>query len=144
MSINNEGVNKAGKRKIGLIGIALFSVIFTYLFSYTQTTKIVLELCSPYLEEPEIAQNFQYSFMQKGGLYDQFGQRLKERGYNHLILTGINSKKEILVKLVLIDKEANQQRQEKVKEIFNDFLAKNNLDPSVFKVKVSNDESFNW
>ncbi|QFF99093.1 hypothetical protein PB01_09765 [Psychrobacillus glaciei] len=137
-------MNKAGKWKIVLIGIALFSVIFTYLFSYTQTTKLVLELCSPYLEAPEITQNFQYSFMQKGGLYDQFGQRLKEKGYNHLILTGINPKKEILVKLVLIDKEANQQRQEKIKEIFNDFLAKNDLDPSVFKVKVSNDESFNW
>jgi hypothetical protein len=122
----------------------LFSAIFIYLFSYTQTTKLVLELCSPYLEEPEIAQSFQYNFMQKEGLYDQFGQQLKEKGYNHLIITGINSKKEILVKLVLKDMEANEQRQEKIKEIFNDFLITNKLDPSLFKVKVSNDESLYW
>ncbi|MFF2752963.1 hypothetical protein ACFVR1_04285 [Psychrobacillus sp. NPDC058041] len=122
----------------------LFSAIFIYLFSYTQTTKLVLELCSPYLEEPEIAQNLQYTFMQKEGLYDQLGQRLKEKGYNHLIITGINSKKEILVKLVLKDMEANEPRQEKIKEIFNDFLITNTLDPNQFKVKVSNDESLYW
>lgn len=137
-------MNKAKKKNPLLVGSVLFSAIFIYLFSYTESTKIVLEICSPYIEKPEIAQNFQYTLMQKEGLYDQLGQRLKEKGYNHLIITGINSKKEILVKLVLKDIEANEQRQEKIKEIFNDFLMINKLDPSLFIVKVSNDESLYW
>lgn len=103
-----------------------------------------MELCSPYLESSEKAPSFQATLILKGGLYDQVGQRLKEKGYNHQILTGTNSKNEVFVKTVLINIEASEQRQEKIKQIWNDYIIKNNLDPKVFKLKVTNDETLNW
>lgn len=82
--------------------------------------------------------------MENGGVYDQVGQRLKEKGYEHRILGGITSNDKILVKFVLINKEASEKRQEEIIGIFNDYLIKNNLNTQTFKVKVSNDTSTNW
>lgn len=110
-----------------------------------KTPKTELMICSPVsLKGSEEAQYFQSALMLKGGIYNQVGQLLKEKGYEYIIMAGVDSKDKILVKFVLINKEATGQRQEKVKEVFNEIIKTYDLDPNMFKVKVSNDSSPNW
>lgn len=145
MYINNIGVNKTKKRKIGLLfGTFLFLITIT-VFLFTSTPKAILEVCSPFFQQGTMeTQILQLTLMEKGGLYDQVGERLKEKGYEHRILGGIDAKDKILVKFVLANKEANNLRQQEITTIFNDYITKNNLDTEAFKIQVSNDKSTNW
>ncbi|TQR17973.1 hypothetical protein [Psychrobacillus soli] len=138
-------MNKTKKRKIGLLfGTFLFLITITVLL-FTSAPKAVLEICSPFFQQGTMeTQILQLTLMEKGALYDQVGERLKEKGYEHRILGGINAEDRILVKFVLANKEANNIRQQEIAAIFNDYIIKNNLDPLLFQVKVSNDTSTNW
>lgn len=136
-------VAKKGKIRI-IIGVIFLLASICFVF-YIKTPKTELMICSPVsLKGSEEAQYFQSAFMKKGGIYSQVGQMLKERGYEYIIMAGADSKDKILVKFVLINKEATEQRQDKVQEIFNEIIKTNDLDPKIFKVKVSNDSSFYW
>jgi len=109
------------------------------------TPKTIIEVCSPFFQQGTMeTQILHLTLMEKGGLYEQVSERLKEKGYEHRILGGINAKDKILVKLVLANKEANDLRQQEITTIFNDYITKNNLDTEAFEVKVSNDTSTNW
>ncbi|SES11719.1 hypothetical protein SAMN05518872_104288 [Psychrobacillus sp. OK032] len=117
---------------------------FTILL-FTKTPKAVLELCSPLFQNGSLEmQSMQLTLMEKGGVYDQVGQRLKEKGYEHYMLGGITSNDKILVKFILTNQEANDKIQEEITDIFQDYIVKNNLNTQTFKVKVSNDTSTNW
>lgn len=133
------------KRKIGFVLGALILLVSLTFLLFTKTPKVVLELCSPLFQNGSIElQTLQLTLMEKGGMYDQVGQRLKDKGYEHHILGGITSNDKILVKFVLTNKEASEKRQEEIIGIFNDYLIKNNLNTQSFKVKVSNDTNTNW
>ncbi|MFJ8064551.1 hypothetical protein ACIQYS_07960 [Psychrobacillus sp. NPDC096426] len=132
-------------RKMAFILGALIPLVLLSLFLFTNNPKAVLEICSPLFQSGSLEiQTLQLKLMEKGGLYDQVGQRLNEKGFEHHILAGITSKDEILVKFVLINQEANEKRQEEINDMFNDYVVKNNLYKQAFKVKVSNDPSTNW
>ncbi|TQR19484.1 hypothetical protein [Psychrobacillus vulpis] len=145
MKIKSIGVNKLKKRKVHLLIAASILLISMSLLLFTKAPKAVIEICSPLFQSGSIeTQSLQYKLMDKGGLYDQVGQRLKEKGYEHHILGGITSKDIILVKFVLANKAVNDKRQEEIKEIFHHYVTVNQLDPEAFLVKVSNDTSTNW
>lgn len=143
--INDIGVNKTKKRKLGLmLGAFLFLITIT-VFLFTSTPKTILEICSPFFQQGTMeTQILQLTLMENGGLYEQVGKRLKEKGYEHHIFGGIDAKDKILVKFVLSNKEANDLRQQEITAIFNDYVIKNNLDTEAFEIKVSNDTSTNW
>lgn len=131
-------------RKIGLLVGSGLIMCLLFLAIYNKSPNIALDICSPNIEIDGMQQSIHTTFMRKDGLYDQIGQRLHEKGYNHRILAGISSEEKIFVKIVLVDQKANAQRQKKVKEVFYTFIRQNDLDPNAFKVKVSNDETLNW
>lgn len=127
-----------------ILGTLILLASLSFLL-FTNTPKAVLELCSPIFQNGSIEmQSMQLSLMEKGGVYDQVGQRLKEKGYEHYILGGITSKDKILVKFILTNQDASDKRQEEIMDIFNDYIVKNNLNTQTFNVKVSNDTSTNW
>ncbi|MFJ7972357.1 hypothetical protein [Psychrobacillus sp. NPDC096389] len=138
-------MNKTKKRKMRLMfGLFLFLIPITSLL-FMSTPKTIIEICSPFFQQGTIeTQILHLTLMEKGGLYEQVGERLKEKGYEHRILGGIDAKDKILVKFVLANKEANDLRQQEITTIFYDYITKNNLDTEAFEVKVSNDTSTNW
>jgi len=138
-------VTESKKRKnLFVLGALILLASLSFLL-FTKTPKAVLELCSPQFQNGSIEmQSMQLSLMEKGGVYEQVGQRLKEKGYEHYILGGITSKDKILVKFILTKQEASDNRQEEITDIFHDYIVKNNLNIQTFKVKVSNDTSTNW
>lgn len=138
-------MTESKKRKnLFVLGALILLASLSFLL-FTKTPKAVLELCSPQFQNGSIEmQSMQLSLMEKGGVYEQVGQRLKEKGYEHYILGGITSKDKILVKFILTKQEASDNRQEEITDIFHDYIVKNNLNIQTFKVKVSNDTSTNW
>lgn len=136
---------EAKKRKKGFVVGALILFASLSFVLFTNAPKAVLEICSPLFQNGSLEmQMMQLTLMEKGGLYDQVGQRLKEKGYEHSILGGITEKDKILVKFVLKNQEATEQRQEEIMDIFHDYIEKNNLNTQTFNVKVSNDTNTNW
>ena len=69
---------------------------------------------------------------------------MKQEGYEHSIYGMIYSKDEIHLKVILSNKEANEQEQIKVKTIINDIIGKNNLDLKIFEIKIGNEGSPEW
>ncbi|GGA27976.1 hypothetical protein [Psychrobacillus lasiicapitis] len=136
---------EAKKRKKGfVVGTLILFASLSFLF-FTNVPKAVLEICSPLFQNGSLEmQMMQLTLMEKGGLYDQVGERLKEKGFEHDILGGITEKDKILVKFVLKNQEASDKRQEEIMDIFHDYIEKNNLNTQTFDVKVSNDTSTNW
>ncbi|WP_313892339.1 hypothetical protein [Psychrobacillus sp.] len=67
-----------------------------------------------------------------------------KKGYEHNTLGMVNSQDEILVKFVLTNKEANKKERNEVITIFNELIVENGMEPKLFKVKVSNDDSPDW
>lgn len=106
--------------------------------SLRQLSQEELELMS------EEANDFQDYLMEKHGFYEQVGKRLKQEGYEHSIYGMIYSKDEIHLKVILSNKEANEQEQIKVKTIINDIIGKNNLDLKIFEIKIGNEGSPEW
>ncbi|WP_144509825.1 hypothetical protein [Bacillus sp. FJAT-22090] len=138
-------MNETKRRKKNLL-IGFFLILLSIaLIVYTPTSKKIVDICSPLFQLGSVeTQILQITLMEQGGLYEQVGDRLKEKGYEHHILVGINAKDQILVKVVLANREANEHKQKEIIAIFNDYIIKNSLDPQIFQVKVSNDESINW
>lgn len=127
-----------------MFGLFLFLIPIAGLL-FMSTPKTIIEVCSPFFQQGTMeTQILHLSLMEKGGLYEQVSERLKEKGYEHRILGGIDAKDKILVKLVLANKEATDIRQQEITSVFNDYILKNNLATEAFEIKVSNDTSTNW
>ena len=88
--------------------------------------------------------DFQDSLGKEGGFYKQVEEKLKEMGYEYQMMGLIYSKDEIRIKFILENKDANEQEKLEVAATFNEIAVKNNLDPKIFKVKVSNNDNPDW
>ena len=128
------------KWQISLVGIALL-IIFVAALSRDDKNSL-----AQLYEELNAAEyeDFQKSLLIKDGFFDQVGEELKKQGYENNMLGMFHSKEEVWVKYVLVDKEATKQEQKEVETIFFEMAIEYNLDPSIFKVKVSNEDSPEW
>ena len=139
-------------KKLGFIRVSLLIVVIASLsfFINASVTGNKVNAFLPQLSQEELeiaskeANEFQDFLMKKHGFYEQVGEQLKQAGYEYNLLGMIYSKDEIRLKVILKNKEANEQEQIKVKTIFNVMIEKNNLDTKIFKVKIGNDDNPDW
>ena len=100
----------------------------------------------PYSDNPEIQKENQkmleemeeYLF-NNNGIMEQVSDVLLENGYKTRTALAFYSKEDIQLKFILVDKEATEADQEKVKSIFFELVDKNNLDPNAFTIKVGDE-----
>ena len=95
--------------------------------------EVTLEEANAYLE----------SYHTEVGFYKGLGEKLRAQGYEHNILGIMESEDEFLIEITLTKKEANKKEIKDVKKIFEETAIKYKLDPKIFKVKVSKDNSPN-
>ena len=130
---------KVGKR--GLLGLSLLLLVIIMFSIYawysdegnnvgTTKREVTLEEANDYLE----------SYNKEVGFYNELGEELREKGYEHNILGIMESEDEFQIKITLTNKEANKQEQKDVKRIFEETALKFKLDPKIFKVKVNSDK----
>ena len=131
-------------RNSGLLGLVLLLLVIFMLSIYawfsnqgnnvgTTKREVTLEEANDYLE----------SHHKDVGFYKGLGEELREKGYEHNILGIMDSEDEFRINITLITKEANQREEIEVKKIFEETAIKYKLNPKIFKVKVSNDNSPN-
>jgi len=145
------GVSCVKMGKLGLIVIGLL-LIAASIYIYTQNVAkddVPIDHFSKLTQEKrEIAVkevgDFQATLTKEDGFYAQVSEKLKEKGYEHNMLIVGYAIDDIWVKLILTNKEANKAHIKEVKKIFNNVIIKNKMDPIIFKVKVSNEESTDW
>jgi hypothetical protein len=139
-------------RFISLIGVGLLLLVIASLPIYGKVSTAENEADNSFSQSSQGQRevvlkeldNFQESLSKEGGFFKQVGDKLKEKEYDHSMLRMFYSKDEIWIKFVLTNREANKQEKIEVKAIFDELVNKNNLDPKIFKVKVSNDDSPDW
>ena len=135
-------------RNSGILGLVLLLLVIIMLSTYARFSnagdndsaslsqekrEVTLEEANAYLE----------SYNKEVGFYKGLGEELREKGYEHSILGIMESEDEFRIKITLTNKEANKQEQIEVKRIFEETAIKYKLDPKIFWVKVSNDNSPN-
>jgi hypothetical protein len=139
-------------RFISLIGVGLLLLVIASLPIYGKVSTGENEADNSFSQSSQGQRevvlkeldNFQESLSKEGGFFKQVGDKLKEKEYDHSMLGMFYPKDEIWIKFVLTNREANKQEKIEVKAIFDELVNKNNLDPKIFKVKVSNDDSPDW
>jgi len=131
-------------RKRGLLGLGLFLLVILLLSIFTwfldegnkvgnspglqEKKEVSLEEANAYLE----------SYHTKVGFYNEVGESLRAKGYEHSLLGIMESEDEFQIKIILLNKEANKLEQKEVKKIFEETAIKFKLEPKTFKVHVSN------
>ncbi len=91
------------------------------------------------LEEME---NFLFK---ENGIMDQVNRELRKEGYKTRTALVYYSKEDVQLKFLLVDKEATESHQEKVKSIFFELIEKNQLDPDAFTIEVgSGNDGPDW
>ena len=136
-------------RNSGILGLVLLLLVIIMLSTYARFSnagdndsaslsqekrEVTLEEANTYLE----------SYHKEVGFYKGLGEELRGKGYEHSILGIMDAEDEFRIKITLTNKKANKQEQINVKRIFDETAIKYKLDPKIFTVKVSNDNSSNW
>ena len=129
--------------KSGLLGLGLFLLVILLLSIYTWFSDGGNKVDSTLLPEKrevslEEANAYLESYHTKVGFYNEVGESLREKGYDHSLLGIMESEDEFQIKITLLNKEANKQEQIEVKKIFEETAIKFKLDPGLFKVHVGN------
>lgn len=128
-------------RNIRLIGVILLLLFIGSLYAYAKVPMAKGQNDNYLAQE---LNDFQDSLDKEGGFYKQVEGKLKEMGYEYQMIGVIYSKDEILIKFILANKDATEKERLEITTTFNEIAVKNNLDPKIFKVKVSNDDSPDW
>lgn len=100
----------------------------------------------PYSDSPEIQEEnrkmleeMEDYLFNDNGIMEQVSDVLLKNGYKTRTALAFYSKENIQLKFILVDKEATEAEQEKVKSIFFELVDKNNLDPNAFTIKVGDE-----
>ena len=107
-------IKRFGFIRITLIILAIASLS---IFMKASVTENKANTSLPQLSQEELelvskeANDFQDFLMEEHGFYEQVGEQLKQEGYEHSIYGMIYSKDEIHLKVILSNKEANEQEQ---------------------------------
>lgn len=88
----------------------------------------------PSIVSSEEMENFLY---RDPGIINQMQNELSGRGYEYRILIAAYSKENIQMKIILLNKEATELEQNRVKSIFHELVEKSNLNLKSFTLKVN-------
>ena len=143
ISLGNStlGVKYVKVRNIKLIGASLLLLVIASLYVYAKAPNAENK-SDNYLSQE--VNDFQEFLVNEGGFYKQVEEKLKEMGYEYQMMGVIYSKEEIWIKFILENKDATEQEKFEVAATFYEIAVKNNLDPKIFKVKVSNNDNPDW
>ena len=129
-------MTKAKKSLIYLSCIFLIGLVF-FIYTKVSTTEEKTNAPVSISEDEEILKDMGY-------INEQVSRALKEKGYEYVMLTQVNSKDNIDIKFALSNKEVTISEQKEVRAIFYDTLEKNNFNSKYFNVRVTNDDNPNW
>ncbi|WP_172370810.1 hypothetical protein [Sporosarcina jiandibaonis] len=135
-------------RNSGLLGLCLLLLVIIMLSTYARFSNAGNNVSTTLSQEKrevslEEANGYLESYHKEVGFYKRLGEKLRENGYEHSILGIMESEDEFRIEITLTNKEANEQERVEVEKIFEETAKKYKLNPKIFKVKVSNDDSPN-
>lgn len=128
---------------IRLVGVGLFVLVFVCISIFNPETKKENkhEHSLRADREVEAVMEFQNHLSEKGGFYEQVGHELESKGYEYQLLGLLHDKDDIDLQIILTNHEANAEQREEVIAIFHDIALKNDLNPDIFQLEVTNEAS---
>ncbi|AWE08070.1 hypothetical protein DCE79_12030 [Lysinibacillus sp. 2017] len=137
-------VYRIKKGKITLIGTIVILFVLAFLFIYNISTKGEIPESPPSISpelnaenEKKIKESEEITTLlyQKGGLFEQVNNKLKNNGYSFQMMLAVYSNDDIRVKYIL-EKDATESIQKEVKSIFFETVENVSLDSKSFNLKV--------
>lgn len=135
-----------GKITIKFAIAFLSAVLFNLLLSEGKASELPPTV-SPEIQpnNNEILEEMQSFLFEENGIMDQVNNELLKEGYKTRTALVYYSKEDIQLKFFLVDREATEADQKKVKSIFFELIDENQLDANAFTIEVGNEnEGPDW